>query len=80
MIASEQEKVFAVFNFVSEEEANGFYTLLSSIYVVTDKEEFTIRAGVASYVEKSEEIEILAVDVTKYLDRRLEVEQHRLLR
>lgn len=43
MIPAEEEEIFGVFDFVGQEEADGFQTLFSTIDVVTKKQIVGIR-------------------------------------
>lgn len=80
VISSKQKEVGRVLNFVRHQQANSFNTLFASIDVVSDKEKLLVIIGVASNIEESEKVKILAVYVTKYFDRGLQLEQHILLR
>jgi len=74
VVASEEKEVLRVFNFVSQQETDGLQTLLSSIYIVSQKEIVCLR-GKSSVLEQAEEIIILSVDVPADLDGRFEFEQ-----
>jgi len=71
VIAAEDEKVFGIFDLVGEQEADGFERLFTTIDVVT-KEEIVGFWGESAIFEKSKEIVVLSMDITAYLDGRLE--------
>lgn len=63
MIAAQQEEILRIFDFVGEQEADGLQWLLSTIYVIS--EEQVVRLGrEASVLEQSQQVVILAVDIT----------------
>ena len=63
MVSSEDEKVEGIFDFVSEEEADSFKAVFSSINIISQKEVICFR-GEISVFEKSKEIIILSMDIT----------------
>lgn len=63
MIASEQEKVLGVLDFVSEQEAHGLEGLLATVDVVSQEEVVCI-GGEATVFEQSEQVVVLPVNIT----------------
>ena len=63
MIASQDEEVFGIFDLVCKEEADSFQRLLSSVYVVAEKQVIGFWRKPA-VLEESEKVVILAVNVT----------------
>lgn len=63
VVATKEEKVFRILDLVCEEEADGLQGLLASIHIVAKKE--VVGLGRKTPVLKeSEEVRVLAVDVT----------------
>jgi phage tail sheath gpL-like len=63
VVASEDEEVFGVFDLVREQQADGLERLLSSVDIVS-KEEVVGLWGEGSVLEQTQQIVILAVDIT----------------
>jgi hypothetical protein len=74
VVSSEKEEVLWVFDFVSEEEADSFQGLLSSIDVVS-KEQVVGLWRKGAVLEESEQIVVLAVNVTTDFQRSLKLEK-----
>lgn len=72
MVATENEEVFGVLDFVCEEQADGFQRLLASIDVIT-KEEVVCLWRESTILEQTQQIIVLAVNVTADLDRSFEL-------
>lgn len=66
MIATEDKEIFGVFDLVREQEANGFQGLLSPINVIAEKQIVGFWRK-PSVFEESEEIVILAMDISANL-------------
>ena len=69
MVSSQHEEVLWIFYFVSQQKADGFDTLLSSVDVVSNEKEFVILTRVSCHVKKPEKIEVLPMHITKNFDR-----------
>jgi len=69
VVSSQHEEVLWIFYFVSQQKADGFDTLLSSVDVVSNEKEFVILTRVSCHVEKPEKIEVLPMHITKNFDR-----------
>ena len=76
MVASQKEEIIREFNFVCKEQTNGFDTLLSTIDVISNEKELLVATRVPSYFKESEQVEVLSVDVSEYLDGCFDIEQH----
>lgn len=63
MIAAQQEEILRIFDFVGEQEADGLQWLLSTIYVISEEQVVRLRRE-ASVFEQSQQVVILAVDIT----------------
>ena len=63
VVTTEDEEVLGVLDLIREEETDGLERLLSTVDVVT-KEEVVGFWGEASVLEQTEEVVVLAVDVT----------------
>lgn len=63
MVASQDEKIFWVLNFVSQQEANGLQRLLSTIHVIAQEEIVGLRRE-AAVLKEAQEIIILTVNIT----------------
>lgn len=66
VVTAEDEEVFRVFDLVGQEQADGLKGLLSTVDVVT-KEKVVCLWWETAILEKTEEIVILAVDITTNL-------------
>ena len=73
VVASEQEEVIRVLNFIRHQETDCFDTLFASIDVVSDKEKLLVIMRIAGNIKKSEKVEKLTMHITKYFDRCLQV-------
>lgn len=62
VVAAEKEEVFGVFDFVGEQEADGFEGVLAPVDVIA-KEEVVAFGGVVAVLEQPDEIVVLTVDV-----------------
>jgi hypothetical protein len=69
VIAAEHEEVLWVFDLVREQQADGLERLLATIDVVAEKEVVGLGREPA-VLEETEQIVVLAVDVTAYLGSR----------
>ncbi len=63
MVSSEKEKVFWIFDFVGQEEANGFEALLPSVYVITKEEVIGLRWKTPIF-KQSHQVSILTMDIS----------------
>nr|POE77548.1 hypothetical protein CFP56_09195 [Quercus suber] len=68
MIAAENEEILGIFDLVCQQQADGFQRLLAAVDVITKKEIVGLW-GEATVLEQTEEIVILAVNVTTDLVR-----------
>ena len=68
VVAAQDEEVFGVLDLVGEEQADGLERLLASVNVVTQEEVVCFRREPAIF-EQTEEVIILAVDVTTDLHK-----------
>lgn len=68
MVATKDEEVFGILDLVREQEANGLEGLLATIDVVA-KEEVVGLGREAAILEKSEQIVVLAVNISANLVR-----------
>lgn len=65
MVASEQEEVLGILDLVSEQEANRFQRVLSSVYVISQKQ--IVGFGrIASVLEQPQQVIVLTMDVSSY--------------
>jgi len=78
VVSSQQEEVFRVFNFVGQKKANGLKRLLTSIHIVSQKQVVCFWRE-TSILKKSEEIVVLAVNVSTNLDWSFEFKKNRLI-
>ena len=62
MVASQDEKVFGVFDLVGEEQTDGLEGLFSSIDIVSEEEVVCLWWETAIF-KQSEEIVVLAMDI-----------------
>jgi hypothetical protein len=69
MIATQDEEVFGVLDLVCKKQANGLERLLASVDIVS-KEKIVCLRGEASVLEQTEQIIVLAMDVTADLRAR----------
>mmetsp|Transcript_9426 Transcript_9426/g.28457 ORF Transcript_9426/g.28457 Transcript_9426/m.28457 type:complete len:231 (+) Transcript_9426:1609-2301(+) len=74
VIATQNKEVFWVAHFERQEQADGLYALLSSIYVVPH-EQVVCRRRKAAILEEPQQIVVLAMDVPAYLDWGLQLQQ-----
>lgn len=63
VVTPQDEEVLGVLDLVGQEEANGFQRLLASVNVIA-KEQVVGLGGEAAIFEETEEIVVLAVDIT----------------
>lgn len=68
VVATEDEEVFGVLDLVGQEQANGLKGLLTSVDVVTEEEVVGLW-GKAAVLKQTEQIVVLAVDITADLWR-----------
>lgn len=76
VVSSKHEEVIWVFNFVSQQKADCFDTLLSSVNVVSNEKEFVVLAWVSRHIEKPEKVEVLPMHITKNFNRSFKVQEH----
>lgn len=67
MVTAENEKVLRVLDFVGQKKADGLEGLLSSVDVVAQEQVVCFR-GETAVLEQTEEIVVLAVDITTDLE------------
>lgn len=79
MISSQQIEILWELYLVRQEQCYGLDTLLSTVNVVADEQEFLLVLWVPGDVEQSEQIEVLAMYVSEHFDWRLEVKEHLLI-
>ncbi len=75
MVTSENVDFLRIFDFVGEEEADGFDALPSPIDVVPEKK-VRVFWRKASILEQSEHIIVLSMYISEYFDGRFDVEHH----
>lgn len=63
MVAPKNEKVLWVFDFICQQQTDCLQRLLASVYIVAEEEVVRFR-GEATVFEQSQQIVVLAVDVT----------------
>lgn len=68
VVASQQEEVIRVLNFIGHQETDRFNTLFSSIDVVSDKKKLLVIMRIAGNIKESEKVEKLTMYITKYFD------------
>lgn len=78
VISSEKEEVLRVLDFVCQKKADGFETLLSSVNIVSEEKVVCLWRE-TSILEKSEEIIVLAMDITANLDWGFQLEENWLV-
>jgi hypothetical protein len=78
VVSSEQEEILRILDFVCEEEADSLEGLLSTINVIA-KEEIVGIGWEATVLKESEEVIVLAVDVTADFNGGLKLQQNRLV-
>jgi len=78
VVATEQEEILGILDFVGKEKANGLKTLFATIDVISQEEIVGIRRE-ATVFKQTKKIIVLAVDITNDLDWRLELEENGLL-
>lgn len=77
VIAAEDEEIFGVFNLVREEEADCLEGLFATVDVVPQKDVVRL-GGEAAIFKETEEVVVLAVDISADLDGGLELKEHGL--
>lgn len=78
VITSQQVEVLRELDLVGKQQRDGLDALLASVNVVADKQKLLVILRVPSYVEKSEQIEVLSVHIAKYFNWSFEIQQHLL--
>lgn len=63
VVPPQQEKVFWVFNFVGQQQADCLQRLLSSIHIVPQKQVVALR-GVSTILEQPEQVVVLTMNIT----------------
>lgn len=63
MVTSQQEEVLRVLNFISQQKANGFQTLLASVNVISEEKVVGIRRE-PSVLEQSQQVVVLTMHIT----------------
>jgi len=74
VVAAEDEEVLGVLDLVGKKQADGLERLLATIDVIT-KEEVVGLGRETTVLEQTEEIVVLAVDITTDLDRSLKLKE-----
>ena len=69
MIAAKQEEILWVLDFIAEEQEYGLERLLASVYVVSEEQVVALRRK-AAHLEQTNEIRILSMYISYYLDWR----------
>ena len=67
MIATQNEHLIRVFNFISEEEADGLDALPASVHIVS-QEKIATFGREASILEQPKHIVVLTMDISTHLD------------
>lgn len=65
MVASQKEEVFGVFDFISEQKADAFNRLFSSINVIAQKQIVCV-SGIPSVFEQLNKVGELPVDIAYF--------------
>mmetsp|Transcript_45616 Transcript_45616/g.52536 ORF Transcript_45616/g.52536 Transcript_45616/m.52536 type:complete len:202 (+) Transcript_45616:1014-1619(+) len=78
MVPPQKEEVFGVLDFVSQQQTDGFQTLLATINIVTQKQIIGLRRE-STIFKQSQQIIVLAMNVTTDLQRCLQLKQNRLI-
>ena len=63
MVAAQKEEVLRVLNLVGEQKANALERLLATIHVIPEEQVVRL-GGKAPVLEQSQQVVVLAVDVT----------------
>ena len=63
MVATEKEKVFGIFDFVSEKKTDCFQGLFAAVHVIA-QEEVVGLGWEAPVLEQTEQVVVLAMDIT----------------
>ena len=63
MVAAQQEEILRIFDFVGEQETDGLERLLATIHIIA-KEQVVRLWREATVLEQSQQVVILAVDIT----------------
>jgi hypothetical protein len=78
VITSQKEESSRVSDFICQKQTNGLYALLASIDIISYEEVLLDAIWVASDLKQSKQVEVLPMRISKYLDRRLDIQQHLL--
>ena len=74
VVAAEDEEVLGVLDLVGEEQADGLERLLATVDVITKEEVVGLRRE-TTILEQTQEVVVLAVDITTDLDERVRREE-----
>ncbi len=77
MVASQDKEVFRILDLVGKEEADNFQALLAPIHIISKEEVVGLR-GEATVLKQPEDISVLSVDISAYLDGSPKLQEHRL--
>ena len=77
MVSAEQKEILGIFDFVGEQQTNGFEALFAAIHVVAEEQVVGFRRETA-ILEETQQVVILAMNITANLQRRLQLQQDRL--
>jgi hypothetical protein len=75
VVATQHEEVLRVFDLVGKEKADGLERLFTTIYIVSKKEIVRLRWE-STILEETQEIIVLAVDITTYLYGGFELQEN----
>lgn len=78
MVSTKQKEVLGIFDFVRQQQAYGLQRLLAPIHIVAQKQIVGARRK-AAILEQTQQVRVLAVDVTADNQGRFEFQQDRLL-
>jgi len=75
VIPSQNEKIFRIFDLISQQQTNRLQALLAAIHIVAEKK--VVGSGrEATVLEKAQQVVVLAVNIAADFDGRFELEQH----
>mmetsp|Transcript_20130 Transcript_20130/g.47559 ORF Transcript_20130/g.47559 Transcript_20130/m.47559 type:complete len:311 (+) Transcript_20130:506-1438(+) len=78
VVAAQQEEVLRVFDLVGQQQADALQPVLAAVHKVPQEEVVRV-GGKATVLKHAKQVVVLPVDIPADLDRRLELEQSRLV-
>jgi hypothetical protein len=79
VVASQKEEVLRIFDLVAHEEEDCFQRMLASVNVISKEKKVRSRRE-AAHLEHSDQIGVLTVNIAHNLDRRIQLEEGRLIK